>query len=76
MKYGSSVLESNYLLNDKVVYSLAEDKKGNIWVGTENGGLNYLNRLTGKYTKYPFDAHNINSSRSNNIKSIAVDEKN
>ena len=51
----------NYLANDEEVNSLsfnnirsiAEDGKGNIWIGTQNG-LNKLNKKTEEFTVYTY----------------------
>ncbi|MCD7973832.1 MAG: response regulator [Candidatus Azobacteroides sp.] len=43
--------QQNGMLNSNNIYSVAEDKDGNIWVGTK-AGLNFINVLTGKTTFY------------------------
>jgi signal transduction histidine kinase/ligand-binding sensor domain-containing protein len=39
-------------LDDETVFDIYEDKQGTIWVGTNLGGLNRLNRETGAFTSY------------------------
>ncbi len=34
------------------VFALYEDSRGNFWVGTDGGGLNLMDRTTGKFTAY------------------------
>lgn len=34
------------------VLALFEDKRGNLWIGTDGGGLNLLDRATGKFTSF------------------------
>ena len=34
------------------VFALYEDTKGNFWVGTDGGGLNLMDRVTGTFTSY------------------------
>ena len=43
---------NNHTLNDATVYSIYEDKHGELWLGTHNGGLNKLNRETGTFTSH------------------------
>ena len=42
-------------LADNNVFSIYEDSKNNLWVGTKGEGLHVLNRATGKFTHYPYD---------------------
>jgi signal transduction histidine kinase/ligand-binding sensor domain-containing protein len=44
-------------LDDQRVLSLYEDHEHTIWAGTNAGGLNRLNRVTGKFTSY-FNTNN------------------
>jgi signal transduction histidine kinase/ligand-binding sensor domain-containing protein len=39
-------------LDDNFISSLYEDRKGNIWIGTNSGGLNKYNRRTGSFTSF------------------------
>jgi signal transduction histidine kinase/streptogramin lyase len=43
--------------NDNV-YDITEDNKGNLWLSTYGGGLNYFDTLTGKFSHIP-DAENL-----------------
>ena len=49
--YNISYKDSSSLSNSWINV-LFEDSKGNIWIGTEGGGVNCINRLTGKIVKY------------------------
>jgi ligand-binding sensor domain-containing protein/signal transduction histidine kinase len=42
----------NGVLDDDQVLSIMEDNKGVLWVGTNNGGLNKLDKSTGRFTSY------------------------
>jgi ligand-binding sensor domain-containing protein len=44
-------------LNNDAVYAILEDRKGQIWMGTNGGGANVLNQETGVITKYMNDQH-------------------
>ena len=53
-------------LSDPWVHSVAEDQSGHLWFGTLNGGLNRLNRSSGKFDVYrhnPVDAHSLSDNR-------------
>lgn len=39
-------------LGANFVFALYEDSRGNFWVGTDGGGLNLMDRATGKFTAY------------------------
>ncbi|HPR65445.1 MAG TPA: two-component regulator propeller domain-containing protein [Thermoanaerobaculia bacterium] len=47
-----STISSNF------IRCLHEDSSGNIWIGTNGGGLNRLDRSTGKFTRYHADPDN------------------
>lgn len=49
-----------------------EDRKGNIWVGTNGGGLARLDKKTGKFANYVTTNSSINS---NDVRAIAEDQK-
>lgn len=50
-RFRHSATDGNSISADFVLV-LYEDKRGNLWVGTEGGGLNLLDRATGKFTPY------------------------
>lgn len=58
-------------LNHPVVSSFQEDHLGNIWIGTEGGGLNYWNRDNDSFTH--FLKSKTNSLNSNSIKRLHFD---
>ena len=39
-------------LSTDFIRSLCFDHKGNLWIGTENGGLNYLSRNSNEFITY------------------------
>jgi signal transduction histidine kinase/CheY-like chemotaxis protein/ligand-binding sensor domain-containing protein len=62
----------NSLANDNVM-SIAEDTQGNIWVGTENGGLSVLNSQTKSFSNFKQDQVDRNSLNNNSIHAVYKD---
>lgn len=68
---GKNVLTSNYLT------TIAQDSKGNIWIGTYNEGLFKVVKKNNKeleFINFKHDSKNYNSLSSNSINDIAFDE--
>lgn len=63
--------DSSSLSNDNVI-AIAEDLNGVLWVGTRNGGLNKMDRKSGKFKHYT----KSNGLPSNFITAIQVDDAN
>ena len=55
------------------INSFAEDTKGNIWIGTNGGGLIYFDRKNNTFKTYLHDANNINSLTNNIIVCMFMD---
>lgn len=51
LRYKHSSADAKSLSADFVLV-VYEDRRGNLWIGTEGGGLNLLDRKTGKFTSY------------------------
>ena len=54
---------------------IMEDEQGYIWIGTIGGGLNKLDKKTGKFKVYKNNPDNPASISSNNIRSVYQDSK-
>jgi signal transduction histidine kinase/ligand-binding sensor domain-containing protein/DNA-binding response OmpR family regulator len=63
-------------LNNGEIYAFRMDQNGDLWVGTENGGINILNRKTGRFSYLEPQKNNPNSLSSNCIKAFLDDGKN
>ncbi|MFT3902186.1 MAG: two-component regulator propeller domain-containing protein [Niabella sp.] len=63
-----------YSLNDNAIYSVFEDNRDGVWLGTFFGGLNYFSKENNQFEKYyPL---NIQGSISGNaVREICGDEK-
>jgi len=70
---------NQYLTGKNVVYkdvnTFAEDRSGNLWIGTNGSGLLYLNRSTGEIKVFRNDPSNANSISSDIIVSLCIDHR-
>jgi len=66
-KHNPSV--SSTLGNDWV-YAIEEDNRGNFWIGSYGGGLNLMDRKTGRFTRFLNEPNNPNSLRDNDVISL------
>ncbi|MFC1569618.1 two-component regulator propeller domain-containing protein [bacterium] len=55
--------------------ALYEDKKGDIWIGTQGGGLNRYDKNTDSFVSYQHDPNNPNSISSDIVTSIYEDRE-
>src|SRR5690606_29962011 len=62
-------------LNDNVVNVIQEDAYKNIWIGTNDKGLNFWDRESGVVRHFSHSEGDVNSLGSNNIKAITFDDK-
>lgn len=65
---GPQHLTSNY------IYSLLEDRKGNIWIGT-GGGLNVIDQVTGAVTEYKVNPMNNTPAPEFAIQALLEDKR-
>jgi len=77
--------KDTHSLSDNLIRALYEDRQGTIWVGTGSpfpsddpngeGGLNKLNKKTGKFTGYLHDAKDPHSLVDNSVRAIFEDSR-
>jgi len=60
-------------LNDNVISVLKEDSKGNIWMATNENGINVLNLKSGNFRYFKNIPGNANSLTANNVKALLED---
>ncbi|MEW6469267.1 MAG: two-component regulator propeller domain-containing protein [Bacteroidota bacterium] len=74
LHYPPCVIPKGKCPNDNNVWSLCFDKKGLLWIGTNNG-LNQYDPVSETYTYYVHDARNPASLSENTVRSIFCDSK-
>ena len=65
--------ESGKFLNNPFVNSLFADELGNIWIGTEKGGVNYFNSFQKPFYAIKHDPANNSTISHNTINSVLVE---
>jgi signal transduction histidine kinase/ligand-binding sensor domain-containing protein len=70
-----SIFDRKDKLSSNNILCFEESKNGNIWIGTDGGGLNMLDRKSGKFTQYQHNPSKPNSISSNAITSICEDHE-
>lgn len=72
--YKNNPADSNSLSNN-YIKSIAEDNKGNIWIGTWGGGLNKYDREKDRFTRYVHNDRDPHSLSDDFISSVFIDSK-
>ncbi|MDR1557786.1 MAG: response regulator [Tannerellaceae bacterium] len=65
-----------YKLSNNMVISMEEDDKGTIWVGTDHGGVNLINKAREEITVLLHNEQDLHSLAQNTIKSLYRDDTN
>ena len=63
-------------ISEDLVRSVYEDSAGNLWVGTQSGGLNRLDRETGHFERFLHDPENPDSLSTERVTAIFEDSDN
>jgi signal transduction histidine kinase/ligand-binding sensor domain-containing protein len=61
-------------LSEDTIRSVYEDQAGNLWVGTFEGGLNWLDRAAGTFVRYQHNPTDPSSLSDNDVISIQEDQ--
>ncbi|RXF67653.1 hybrid sensor histidine kinase/response regulator [Arcticibacter tournemirensis] len=61
-------------INSIAVYALIEDRRGRIWIGTDGGGVNVLDKKTGIVEKYVHNSLDNNSISDNTVQALREDK--
>lgn len=56
------------------ILSLCAGENGDLWIGTNGGGLNRLDRQTGRFTRYLHHPDDPSSLAANTVSAIAIDQ--
>jgi signal transduction histidine kinase/ligand-binding sensor domain-containing protein len=70
-RYAQIPFDSTSISNNWVNV-IKEDKKGNLWIGTWGGGLNYFDQKTQKFTRYTYEKNKPKTISNINISSIII----
>jgi len=73
--FKNNPVDPNSISNDRVK-SLFVDDDGNLWIGTENGGINLYNRETNQFLQYRIDEYDPMSLNNESIQAFAKDRNN
>ncbi|WP_298486620.1 hybrid sensor histidine kinase/response regulator transcription factor [uncultured Maribacter sp.] len=63
-------------ISSNLVFAITGDEKGNLWVGTTGGGLNFFDRSKETFRVFKHDENNPNSLSGNYILNVFLDSKN
>ncbi len=66
--------QNNTSINDYNVYALFLDRDGDLWIGTSEGGLNFLPRNSDKFKYFMHNPDNANSLPHNYVRCITQDK--
>lgn len=65
---------SDYRITNNIITEIQEDNAGNIWIGTDHGGVNVVNKKTGEISVIKNDESDPLSLAQNTIKSLYKDD--
>lgn len=62
-------------INDNFIWSICQDAKDVVWIGTEHGGLNRLDTHTGQVSYYQHDPNNSHSLGNDSVTALLKDRE-
>lgn len=63
-------------ISNNDIRAICEDRRHNLWIGTEHGGLNLLNKKQQSFSIFMHDQNDTSSLSSDAVRSIFADSKN
>ncbi|SFG91988.1 hybrid sensor histidine kinase/response regulator transcription factor [Pedobacter insulae] len=66
--------KSQASISSNIISAMVEDQYHNLWIGTEGGGLNYLNRRENTFSHYFANPNNPYALTTNLIKTLYLDK--
>ena len=76
-KWNHYTVHSNKIrLTSNIVKKVIQDDKGLIWVGTDHGGIDVINKFSGETTKIYHQSDNDKSLSQNSITDLYIDNNN
>jgi ligand-binding sensor domain-containing protein/HPt (histidine-containing phosphotransfer) domain-containing protein len=73
--FKANPLDQNSLTNDRI-RTLLIDHAGNLWIGTENGGINIYNHKKNTFSRYRIEEFNSMSLNNESIHAMTEDRSN
>ena len=74
LKYYTNIPFDSTSISNNWVSVIKEDNKGNLWVGTWGGGLNYFNQRTENFTRFLQETNNSKTITCKNINSLILND--
>ncbi|MCU4177236.1 two-component regulator propeller domain-containing protein [Carboxylicivirga sp. N1Y90] len=74
--YNYSVNERSIRLSSNIIYKIIQDEKGLIWIATDHGGINILNKYSGEIIKVYHQSDNDKSLADNSVTDLYIDDNN
>ena len=62
-------------MSNNTVFSVAEDRKGLLWIGTENGGVSTFNIQSGQFANYGYSDIDNTGLSSSAINTVYTDKR-
>jgi len=62
-------------LAGNVITAIAEDRAGNLWVGTQNSGVHFFDRLSQQFKRFQHERDNPHSLGHNKVNDVLVTEE-
>ncbi|WP_227806050.1 ligand-binding sensor domain-containing protein [Algibacter lectus] len=60
-------------ISSNLIWKIIDDSKGNLWIATTGGGLNYFDKQTEEFKSFKSDPNNPDSIKSDHIRVLFRD---